>query len=179
MKTQIRKIRSDNRLAALPEAAKNALMEAADAGASLAELCALVRREHGVRVSVSSLSVWLRAAKAEKRLNASVAIAERLASAATDANGGNVDAALTALIKQLALDAALAADDPEKIRMLFDVVIKKQRTDLDARKLAIAERRAQQADAAEKVVAEKTLTPEERERELRRIFRLPTEAAKR
>lgn len=171
MKNTIRKIRSDNKLSRLPPAAQNALLEAAGAGASLAELRARLRNEHGLTISTSALSVWIRAERGRRRLEESVNVAESIAKAARAANAGTeIDDALTAMIKQLALDAALAADDPKQIKMLFDAVVKKQRADLDERKLALAEARAKQADAAESVAKDKRMTPEQRDAELRRIF---------
>lgn len=173
MKTATRKIRSDNRLARLPKEAQDEILSTADGGASLAELRGLIARRWSLPVSASALSVWLRAARARRRLEQSVDVAEMIAKQARAANAGaEIDEALTAMIKQLALDAAIAAEDPQQIKMLFDVVLKKQKTDLDARRISLAEARAKQADAAERVAKNVKMTPEERDAALRRIFRV-------
>ena len=131
-------------------------------------------------MSIRALSEWWeRRAKEEN--------SERFIRAAKVANDIGTQAeklpiitsALKSTLTQWAFDLALSGADPEKVKSIMSVVSGMDRAALDRselelaeRKVALLEKKAEQADAAARVTADAALTPEEKARKYREIFGL-------
>lgn len=93
---------------------------------------------------------------------------------------GKFDAATIKRAKQLAFEAMTGPQpDLKAAKTLLKIVgdsakvdLAKEKLTLDARKVAILEKKAAQADAAEGVTKDTTLTPEQRQARLKEIFGL-------
>lgn len=87
--------------------------------------------------------------------------------------GEGLDEATLSAVKQAALDLALTpGSDPRMIRTLYDLVIRAQALDHDARKLALLETKAAAADAAKDAINDTALTTEEKAARIQEIFGL-------
>ena len=169
------------------------LLEMDDAGKTLAEMLAWLKEE-SCSVALSTLSRWLESARGsaaqERMLNlvASGSAHCQELDRAFSANPAPELETLIRLFKVLILKLTTeGAADPKQLRMADQLSrtalefingqtkanFKKIELEQAERKLQIAEKRAAQAEATEKVLTS-TLTPEEKEAEYRRIFGMGT-----
>lgn len=89
----------------------------------------------------------------------------RIATELAALESGGVDDATLLAVRQATFELAMTpGSDPKHLRMLYDLVLKAQAQQIDARKLALLEAKARQADEAkaalENKVANGGLTPE-------------------
>lgn len=90
------------------------------------------------------------------------------------------DGAIIKAVKQAAFEMALDKEfDPRALARLMKILgdvtklgFKREEIDLDKRRIELLERKAQLADAAEKVTRDETLTPEQRAAKYKEIFGL-------
>lgn len=93
---------------------------------------------------------------------------------------GQFDEATIDLLEQKALELAIAPNaDPKNVKALYSLVLKArdqelavQATKLEERRIALLEKKAAQAEQAEKALTESGLSAEEREKRMRQIFGL-------
>jgi hypothetical protein len=178
-----RKPRADSVLATLPEERQDAIAELCRTK-TLDEVVQELKAD-GVRTSRSRLSVWLSSWSLKQ--------AFRHAENSTDEfqkfleqKWPQLDPAELDHRASLFFQAeAMKAGDPEtylafasarqKAKMDAAKLEQKERSlQLDERKLRLLEKRAAQAEAAEKVVGDAQLTPEQKQQKMRQIFGMPT-----
>lgn len=169
----MRKPRSDSKLLNLPEEKKQQILDWMVAGQSMAAVRELVNGEFGFTVSVSSLSgFWqIEAPKhfIRQRLK-SHSVASELAAEARKAPT-MFDAAMVDRISQFAFELSITPGaDPETVKAFVMMVLKAREQDLAARRVALLEEKAKQAEKAAGVVGDTTLSDEEKQRRMRQIF---------
>lgn len=100
-------------------------------------------------------------------------VAEELAAEAVK-HPGRFDQATIDALKQQAFELSISPNaKPKDVKALFSLVLKARDQDLNERKIAILERKAEQADAAASAVSDGKLSPQEKERRLKQIFGIP------
>ncbi|MCX8156165.1 MAG: DUF3486 family protein [Verrucomicrobiae bacterium] len=146
-------------------------------------------RERGVKISRTALANWLegrRARELQERILRSIASGAEMMRQCEKEYGKNPAPSVEALIKLfrvLVMQLASAgAADPEFLRvagpMMGQVLeaerlaVKRQELILEERRVAVLERRAAQADAAQGVVQDAGLSAEEKMQRMREIFGL-------
>lgn len=172
-----RKPRSDSKLDALSEEQQAQLAEwLAVENLSYAAAKEKVREEFGVSTSVAALQSFYSRFAAPWKYARSKEAADSFA----ELMAGNYDEATIKAAKQLAFDSLSSpTPDLKAAKTLLKIVgdsaklkISQDKLTLDGRKVALLEKKAAQADAAEGVTRDETLTPEARERKLKEIFGL-------
>jgi hypothetical protein len=151
-------------------------------------------RERGVKISRSALARWLdgrRTAALHDRILRSIATGAELIRDCEREYGRNPAPSVDQLIRlfrTLVMQlAASGAADPDFLRLAAPMMsqvleaerlaVKRQELLLDERRVAVLERRAAAADAAEKVAADDSISAEDRMARIRDIFGLPAPAA--
>ena len=139
----------------------------------------------GVSVSLARLSEWWeqqQQADLEAKLFADVANGARVAKQveALAAEAPTQVGVLVKLIERLIVQVSVRGELPQQIEQLPDLVrtalaaMKVQQDErslaIDEAKLAILQRKAEQAEKAEKVVNDDTLTPEDKAAKIRAVF---------
>lgn len=165
----MRKKRSDCKLNRLTDAQREELFVLSST-MSLDALVEELARRFDFEVSRNRLSVWLAAERLSRKVSRQVSVANEIAAAAREANGGKLDAAIDAVVKARALDAIQNEDAPEAVAELVKCVISMRRTEQDSRRLALLEKRAALADKVEEAAKNPKLTPEELTAKLKTIF---------
>lgn len=177
MKAAPRKTRTDawwNRLK--DDQVQEAFAEVLQNGIALA--AGLIAAKYGIpKPSISAMSRFYRYAKGrETQWRIEKAVADKDQISALLAKSGNLDETVRAGLSALALDA-IASRDPKMVTEFVSALTgfmsrqeDEKRTALMARKVELLENRAAQAQDAENVINNKTLTPEERDRKFREIF---------
>lgn len=167
-----RKIRSDAVLLNQPEEKQLELYRLMRGGMSYAEAKVWVENQQGLRVSDGALNAfwkyWSRKYNEERVLKAVTAANDIQQTAAE--NLPLVSAATLTALTQAAFEAALS-NDAKSTKVFFDLVLKSQKQDIDAKRVELMERRMKQAEQAEQLVKE-DITPEVREARLKEIFGL-------
>lgn len=138
----------------------------------------LIAAKYGIPApSVSAMSRFYRYAKQrETQWRIEKAVADKDQIDALLAKSGNLDNTVRAGLSALALDA-IASRDPEMVVQFVSALSgfmstkeNEKRTDLMERKVALLEKKAAQADAAEGVANDKTLTAEQKTERFQQIF---------
>lgn len=173
------KPRSDSKIAALGPAVRSELARMlGEDNISYKDAAAWLKAEHGVKVSVGAVCNWY----SVHSWKASAQSAREFAAEIT-AHGqieGSYDAATLALVQERAyIMARTKGADVQELATLAKIIgdsaklrMKEKELELSARKVALLEKKAQQADAAEGVTRDETLTPAQREAKLKEIFGL-------
>lgn len=164
-----RKKRSDCKLNRLSDEQRDAVFALAQRE-SLEAVCDRVERDFDFSVSRQALSLWLAGERLARKVERQVRIADAVAAAAREANGGTLDAALDAVVKARALDAIQSEAEPDALVELVKCVISMRKTEQDSRRLALLEKRAALADKVEEAAKNPKLTPEELTAKLKTIF---------
>lgn len=177
MRTPSKKPRGDSKLDRLPEDQKEQLcawltvenLTYREARTRCAEQFCCFTTEHALSQFFRSVALPWKYAQAKGEADAFAQLME-----------GNFDAASIKVAKQLAFEA-MTSPQPniEAAKSLLKMVgdsakvdLARERLSLDARKVKLLEAKAAQADAAEGVTRDPTLTPELREQKLKEIFGL-------
>lgn len=172
------KPRSDSKVARLPEETRAEIVRRlSEENQSFKEVSAWLK-DDGVSISATALHDWY----SLHSWKVSAASAREVATQARDdaAASGDYDAATLALVKERAYILARTKGASVKdLAMLADIIgesaklrMKQRDLDLAERRVALLEKKAAQADAAEGVTRDEALTPEQRQAKLREIFGL-------
>lgn len=175
------KPRSDSKLDSLPANQKQALEQwLFEENISLDEAQKRVWQDFNVRCSTASLSGFYQRVS-QRRLLERITENARKATEIEDQfqkNKAPVPAAVVKLVTQLAFEEITAGKDLDKdfvvklTKLAVDSGLKAKKLELDERRIALLEEKAQQATEAEKALSDSKLTPEEREKRMRQIFGL-------
>lgn len=175
-----RKPRSDSKLAALTPSVREELLSwLGQANVSYEEAAILLRERHEVKVSTSALCEWYARHGFQLRAEQARSVAETAAEELA-AGPDKFDEATMAMIRQKLFERALAKNgDVAELATLAKIMgdsaklrIKEKELELSARRVALLEKKAAQADQAKGVVENQTLTAAEREAKLKEIFGL-------
>lgn len=176
----MKKPRSDAKLKSLPPEQREVLVRwLAEENISYDEAKERLRREYGVRTSTGALvnfyatCCWKRSSEHAREFSEQVREAAK-------ATGENFDTATLALIQERAfILARTQGSDVGDLATLAKIIgdsvklrIKQREVDLSARRVALLEKKAEQADKAKAATEDTTLTDEERTKRLRQIFRM-------
>jgi hypothetical protein len=163
------KPRSDSKLDPLREE----IFPRMKAGESYNALALWLLTEHGVDTSAAALSnAWKKWSRDD--------LEERVMKSRTGAddilelidNPEQLDEAIELGLKQATFEAIISQGDPKSVKNLCMILMKINTLKLDQRKVELQERRLKQAEEAEGVVKDETLTPEDREKRMKEIFGL-------
>lgn len=173
-----RKPRSDSKLDSLPEEQREALRSwLTEDNLSYEQAQAKLKQEFAVSTSISSLqSFWRRRCfrvRASEAKDFTKKLEKELKNSSED-----FDEATLALIRQKLFERAMAEKgDLNEISTLAKIIgdsqklaLKAQHIELQSRRLKLLEKKAEQADAAEKIAANGEMTPEQKDREYKAIF---------
>ncbi len=173
----MRKPRSDSVIESLPAAQREQVSAwLSEQNLSYSEVVAKLADAFGVRTSVGALQTWFTRIERPRQYASAKGAADEFAGLME----GNFDEANIRLAKQLAFEF-LSSPSPSigAAKALLKIVgdsaklkLAQEKVGLDARKVAILEARARQADAAEEVTANVKLTPEQKTARIREIFGL-------
>lgn len=168
-----RKPRSDSKLDTLPESRVLELRDGLLSGWSYEDARSWLLTECAVSCSLSALSAFFKrhcAPVLKERRQLAALKAEAIAE---DAGSTDWDAASIERLRQMVFEfmstPGANLDNTEK---LFRLLLKSRDQETDRRKLALLEKKAQQAEAAAGVAHNEKLTPEQKDAELKRIFRM-------
>jgi len=136
-----------------------------------------VRMDFGVETSNRALSVFFARECFADRFREAGEFADRVA-AELAACPDKFDEATISLLKQKAFERAVARDgDLKELQILAGILgdtaklrIKQQEVELAGRRVVLLEKKAEQADAAESITRDESLTPEQREKKMRSLF---------
>ncbi len=173
----MRKPRSDAKLLSLPiEQQEQVAAWLTIENRSYAEVVKACQEQFGLKVSTGALVHFYQTFAAPMQKARSAEFADEFAKLL----GGDYDKASLERARQLAFEAMMSPrPDIGTAKALLKVIgdsakisIQKERLSLDARKVALLEQKAAQADAAKAVTQNNTLTPQERDAKLKEIFGL-------
>lgn len=171
----MKKTRSDAKLDHLPEEQKAQVIDWLLAGLPYHKVRELIREQFAVATSIGALSGFYQREAVPvllARRRRAAGVADEIAAEARKAPGAFDEATIDAL-RQKVFELALAPGaDAREIKALFSLVLKARDQDLEARRVALLEKKAAQADEAAKVTADTALSPEEKARKYREIFGL-------
>jgi hypothetical protein len=169
----MRKPRSDSKLLNLPQAKKDQILDWIEEGQSYASVLQLIAGELGIRSSSGALSGFYQQ-EMPKRLTLRRVDALHVASeivAEAKKRPAQFNEATTEKIAQTAFELAISPQSsPKVVKTFFDLVLKSREQDLDARRVALMEQRAAQAEKAQGVMSDSKLTESEKQTRLRQIF---------
>ncbi len=173
----MRKPRSDAKLLSLPiEQQEQIAAWLTIENRSYAEVVKACQEQFGMKVSTGALVNFYQTFAAPMQKARSAEFADEFAKLL----GGDYDKASLERARQLAFEAMMSPrPDIGTAKALLKVIgdsakiaIQQERLSLDARKVALLEQKAAQADAAKGVLQDKTLSDEERNQRMRSIFHL-------
>lgn len=134
---------------------------------TLEGIAAWLEAEHGVTISPQALSMYYRRRVLPEKWRHMEAIAAEL----NRVGGEHVAAAAGQAVAQKVFEWATDEQaDPKLLATFYKLMLDTQAQQMDARKLAMLERKAAAADAAEAAAQDSALTPEERVQRIREIF---------
>ncbi|MEN9841911.1 MAG: hypothetical protein RL376_1711 [Verrucomicrobiota bacterium] len=179
MSRSAKKARSDSTIAALdPTLRAEIVRRLGEQNQSYAAVAQWVKAEFGIEVSTAALCNWY----CTHGWRESAAQARVFASAVKEQAGaeGDYDAATLALVQERAYLLARAKNsDAGELATLAKIIgdsaklrLKEREVTLGERRIALLEKKAAQAEAAEGVTRDETLTPAQRETKLKEIFGL-------
>ena len=175
-----RKPRSDSVLDSLPPERREQLVRwLVDENLKYPEAVTRVWERFGVKTSVSALQKFYARRCFTLRAEQANEFAELVVEQAK-ADPARFDAATLALVKQKAFERVYARDgNLSELALLAGILgdaakldLKRQELALADRRVALLEKKAAQADAAEAATRDTTLTPEQRSARLKEIFGL-------
>jgi hypothetical protein len=132
-----------------------------------------VKKEHGISISNAALSnawqEWSRKELEERVLKSKGAAEDVLA---LIDNPEQLDAALALALKQSAFEMVMQGGDAKTVKSFCTILLNSEKLKQDDKRIALQERRLKQAEEAEGVVKDNSLTPEDREKRMKEIFGL-------
>lgn len=169
----MRKARSDSKLKTLPKDRQKQILAWSEEH-SLAEIRALVRDQWTVETSESALSEFLSWMRLGRSLEQAASFADDIRQTLTQLPNLNLNEEQINSAAQVVFELEAAkAKDLKAFIGLRRLRQKDKDQQHDSRKIQLLERRAAQAEAAERVTQDPAMTSEERERKLREIFGMP------
>ena len=167
-----RKPRPDAKLKTLPDAVQAELFARYQKQGGPAVL-AWLKETHKVKSSAGALSNFSAWYPFSRPLEMSAKFADQFRAALVENPNLKIDAEQVSLAAQIAFEAkALELQDLDGFVALRKSRLKEMDQALTARRIKLLEKKAEQADAAEGVTRDETLTPEQRAQKLREIFGL-------
>ena len=167
-----RKQRSDATLKTLPEVVQEQLFELLRTK-SYAKVRLAAREKWEVVTSPASLSEFFRWYPTSRRLEVARSTADEVAKTLRALGDTKIDEAQIARASQAVFEAqAIRTGDAATYIGLAKIRLASEAGRRDERRIALLEKKAAQADAAEGVTRDETLTPEARQQRLREIFGL-------
>lgn len=174
-----RKPRADSKLLNLPEEQQAKLVDWLLGGMPYHTARELVAKEFGVTVGIASFTgFWQEVCTPHLLRKRSVAreTADEMAEEAA-ARPARFDAATIEAIRQKAFEISLnPLSNPDDVKALFSLVLKKEDQDLKREQVDVAKRRVavleRREEKAKEVLKNTAMTPEERDAHMRRIFGL-------
>lgn len=167
-----KKPRSDSKLDALPAARVAELRDGLLGGWRYEDARAWLRSECRLSCSLSALSGFFRRHCAPV-IRDRRSFAALRAATITDGAGTDWDAASMERLRQMVFEfMADPAADLAATERMFRLLLKSRDQEMDARRVALLEKRATQADAAAQVSGDGQLTPEEKAARMKQIFGL-------
>jgi hypothetical protein len=174
----MRKRRPDSKLYNLPEKVQRDIYALAES-VTLAEACEKIARAvemdgYEIEVSESTLSNFCkhwRAVEFRESLHEGAAVAQEVDGALSEIQREQIDQATEDGLRNWVLDSIVNKTiSAKEVKSIMGVLVAAKKTELDERKLALLEKKAEQADAAGGVVGDTKLTPEEKQKRLEGIF---------
>jgi hypothetical protein len=174
-----KKPRSDSKVAGLaPEIRAEVARRLGEANESYKDVAAWLKAEHGVTVSDGALCNWYSVHSWSQNAATARQFAEQVK--AESKAQGNYDAATLALVQERAyIMARTQGADVKDLATLAGIIgdsaklrLKERELGLSERKVSLLEKKAAQAEAAEGVTRDDTLSPAQRDARLREIFGL-------
>lgn len=167
-----RKQRSDATLKTLPEVVQEQLF-ALLRTESYANVRVAVREKWDVETSAASLSEFFRWYPTTRRLEAAQSTADQVEKTLRTLGDVNLDDAKIQKAVQAVFEAeALRTGDSETYIGLANIRLKREAGERDDRRIKLLEKKAAQADEAEGVTKDASLTPEQKQARMRQIFRM-------
>lgn len=163
-----RKPRADSRLATLPEPQQEEI-EAYAATHTLAETREELARR-GFRVSLTAISRWLQQRRLRSLLIGQADTVRQLLEWYQQRRPEASDEELSQLGQMFFSALALQSQDARAWVHIQSLALRRRQLELDRQKLELLQQRAAQAEQAEAVLDDATLSPEERQRRIREIF---------
>lgn len=173
-----KKPRSDSKIAALAPELRAEIARRLGEGNQSYEAVSSWLLEDGHRISVTALCNWYSVHSWKEHKGSAREVAEAVRAEA--ATSGDYDEATLALVKERAyILARTKGADVKDLATLAGIVgdsaklrLKEREVAINERRIALLETRAAQADKAEGITRDETLTPEQRAAKLREIFGL-------
>ena len=141
-----KKTRSDSTLDSLPEPIQGEIIDRDRANESLSQILAWLAADHAVATSRTALSTWLtrqRTKAMRDGLRQVAADAATLVAETTATNTQAVDDAILATARQHVLNCLMQGGNLATARDLLALLLKSKTQDLDAKRLALDERKFQ------------------------------------
>ena len=174
-----RRPRSDAVLMNLPEERQRELFDFVDGhrAEGLRKIRVMLQEEQGLTVSLATLSNWLNWYALRAKIGGVAAMADDLARILKERPDLNLDDATIMRAAQAFFEArAMQENDAETYVRLAGVRRGTAEIRLKERRIALEERKLRQAEAAEQVAKNPTLTPEQKGMRYREIFGLGPKA---
>lgn len=174
-----RRPRSDSALMSLPEDRQRELFDFCDGHRKdgLRKIRDLLKDEQGVTVSLATLSNWLNWYALRAKIGNVAAMADDLARILKERPDLNLDDATIMRAAQAFFEArSMQEGDAKTYVALAGVRRGTAEIRLKERRIALEERKLRQAEAAEQVAKNPTLTPEQKDMRYREIFGLGPKA---
>lgn len=166
------KPRSDSKLKTLPPRQQGEIFALLQS-TSYVQAKGIVREKFGVETSVGALCEFFAWYPTSRIVEEAASIADQLKADLKKLPGLDLDDDKLSRIGQAAFEAqALKAGDSDAFVALRKLRQKDNEHRLNERRIALLERKAAQADQAEGVTRDESLTPEQREAKMREIFGL-------
>ncbi len=168
-----RRPRSDSALMSLPDERQRELFDFCDGHRAdgLRKIRVMLQEEQGVTVSLSTLSNWLNWYALRSKVQGVAAMADDLARILKETPGLDLDDAKIMRTAQAFFEAkAMQENDAETYVKLAGVRRGTAELKIKAKRIDLEERKLRQADDAKGIAEDKTLTPEEKELRLKRVF---------
>lgn len=170
---KVRKTYAGSKMLTLTPQRRMSVYTASENGKSVRELCEELERKDGLKISQTSLGAWLAQMRAKYRLERTADAVREVIGAAKEMNGGEIDIALEALVKQKLFDFIAEDKSPESIAELFRCVLASRKQSVDERKVDLLEKKAAALDKIREAATSKDRkTSEERLAEIDRLLGL-------
>jgi len=172
------KPRSDSKLKSLPAHQRDMLRSwLVEDNLSYEKARERLKEDFGIETSERALSEFYATECFTVRFAQAGEIADTIAAALAE-SPDKFDEATISLVKQKAFERAVAKDgDIKELGILASILgdtaklrIKQQEVELAGRRVVLLEKKAEQADAAESITRDESLTPEQREKKMRSLF---------
>lgn len=129
--------------------------------------------EKGVKVSLSTLSIWLNWFSMRSKFAMAAETSDFIARIAKEFPGLNIeDEKVMKLAEAYFTAKSLKESDCDTYVKMMGVRRGTAEIRIKERRLTLEEKKARQADDAKGIAGDKTLTPEEKERRLKAVFRI-------